>query len=127
MSHQRSLCMALSILFLAVALLSAPAPAKPRLTPQYLFGLWRQTYGPFVTQTQLNTDFVFRSITVRPGTSYRLQVTGTWKLEGNMFWMTWVEWYPHTMPKPLPEGTAVEVIDDNHFRNKLGIVTRVTR
>jgi hypothetical protein len=34
-------------------------------------------------------------------------------------------WEPHTVRKPLPEGTMVQILDQDHFRNKLGVVTRV--
>jgi hypothetical protein len=39
--------------------------------------------------------------------------------------MEWTDWVPHDIAKPLPEGTKIEIIDRDHCRNKLGIVTRM--
>jgi len=126
MNCRWSVGIAFAVLVSAFALTAAHAPAKPQSLEEYLYGKWRQEYGPYITETVLNTNLTFTSLTVQRGAPYRLYVEGTWKVKyQNQLWMYWVNWEPHTIKRPLPEGTTVEVIDRNHFRNKLGVVTRI--
>jgi hypothetical protein len=126
MNYRWSVSIALAVLVFAFALAAANTPAKPGSLEEYLYGKWHQEYGPYVTETVLNTDLTFTSVTVQKGAPYRLYVEGKWKVKyQNQLWMYWVNWEPRSIKKPLPEGTTVEVIDHNHFRNKLGVVTRI--
>lgn len=127
MNYRWPISVALAALLFALALAAAPARATPSWLEGYLsHGKWHQEYGPFVTETVFKRDRTFTSITIKRGAPYKLYVEGNWYVRpGNQLWMEWTNWEPHTINKPLPEGTMVKVIDDNHFRNKLGLVTRV--
>jgi hypothetical protein len=92
----------------------------------FLIGKWQQEYGPYVTETVFTAAGTFTSITFQLGAPYRQNVQGRWEVKyGNQLWQEWDSWNPSTLPKPLPEGTTIEVIDSDHFRNKLGIVARI--
>lgn len=126
MGHLKSFSAALAALLIAIILLAGPAPANPASLETYLVGKWHQEYGPYVTETVLTAKHTFTSITVQPGTPYRLHVEGTWEIRNeDELWLEWTDWVPHNIQKPLPEGSKIEIIDQDRFRNKLGIVTRM--
>ena len=109
----------------AVGLTATSTAQQPDLR-SFLTGKWHQEYGPYVTETVLNAGGTFTSITVQPGTPYRLYVQGRWEIKnGNQLWQEWENWEPRTLSKPLPEGSMIEPIDRDHFRNKFGVVTRM--
>jgi hypothetical protein len=125
MNYRSLVSLAVAGMLLVLALTATHTPAKTRMEA-FLMGKWHQEYGPYVTETVLNGDGTFISETVQQGTPYRLYVEGTWSVRyENQLWMEWYNWEPHTINKPLPEGTMFEVIDQDHFRNKLGVATRV--
>ena len=124
MNYRSSLRLALAGMLFAVALTATRTPAQSRME-RFLMGKWHQEYGPYITETVLNGDGTFTSETIQRGAPYRLYVEGTWCVRyENQLWMEWYNWEPHTVNRPLPEGTMVEVIDQDHFRNKLGVATR---
>jgi hypothetical protein len=125
MNRRLSIGVALTIALFALGLAATRTPAKTRME-EFLTGKWHQEYGPYVTETVLNGDGTFISETIQRGAPYRLYVEGRWSVRyENQLWMEWDNWEPHTINKPLPEGTMFQVIDQDHFRNKLGVATRV--
>jgi hypothetical protein len=100
------------------------APAQQPDLRSFLVGKWHQECLGYVTETVLTADGTFTSIT--EGGPYRQDVRGRWEVRhGNQLWQEWEAWNPPNLPKPLPEGTTIQVIDADHFQNKLGVVTRM--
>jgi len=115
-----------AVLVLAIGLTERDARAQQPDLHAFLIGKWHQEYPPYVTETVFTAGGVFTSITVQRGAPYRLYVQGRWEIRyGNQLWQEWESWEPRTLTKPLPEGTAIQVIDQNHIRNKLGVATRM--
>jgi hypothetical protein len=104
---------------LTIGLTAARAPAQQLDLQSFLVGKWHQELGPYVTDTVLNGDGTYTSITIQRGTTYWEGVQGNWEIRvGNQLWQS-------RRDGRLPEGTPIRVIDANHFQNKLGIATRV--
>lgn len=126
MRHLKSFSVALAALLIAIILLAAPTPANPPSLETYIVGKWHQEYSPYVTESVFTAKHTFTSITVQQGTPYRLYVTGVWEIRNDdELWMEWTDWVPHDVAKPLPEGSKIEIIDQDHLRNKIGIATRM--
>ncbi|SRR5258707_10889510 len=102
---------------MANLVLSTIAVVQPLDLRSFLIGKWHQELGPFVTETVLNTDGTYTSITIGWGPWEYVQ--GRWEVRyGNQLWQDRCD-------RPLPEGTPIWVIDPDHFQNKLGIATRM--
>jgi hypothetical protein len=101
-----------------------PPPTPTPDLRSFLIGKWHQEYLGYVCENVLAADGTFSSITV--GGPFRQDVRGRWEVrDGNWLWQEWDFWNPVNIPKPLPDGTMIEVIDADHFRNKLGVATRM--
>src|SRR5215831_1041548 len=113
----------------AAALLLLAALILPRVSAgfetldEYMVGTWRQEYGVLITTTTFTNEHEFVSVTTRKDSPDRLYVQGVWEIKnGNQLWTTWKRWVPENLPRPLPEGTTIEVIDHDHCKNKEGII-----
>jgi len=110
-------------LLLLAALILPGASAAFETLDEYMVGTWRQEYGVFITTTTFTNEHEFVSVTTRKDSPDRLYVQGVWEIKnGNQLWTTWKRWVPENLPRPLPEGTTIEVIDHDHCKNKEGII-----
>lgn len=126
MNHRRLILTALAVLLTTAAFGAARAHAQQREDLETLLvGKWYQQSGSYVVETVLNANGEFTAVGYQPGTPYRQYVVGRWWLQNGQLWTEWEQWEPHSIEKPLPEGTPVYFIDRNHFRNKFGLVTRM--
>ncbi|HXA95831.1 MAG TPA: hypothetical protein VN323_09735 [Candidatus Dormibacteraeota bacterium] len=126
MNHKFIPILIVASMVFTIGLTAAHAPAQQPDLRTFLIGKWHQEYGPYVTESVLTAGGTYTSITIQPGTAYRLYVQGRWDVRyGNQLWMEWENWEPSNLRKPLPEGTLVQPIDANHFRSKFGVVTRM--
>ena len=112
-------------LLIGVAAIVAQARAQPTDLKKLLVGKWHQEYGPYVTETEFLRNGIFNSITIQKGAPYRLYVQGEWEVHDNRdLWTYPKRWEPSDV-RMFAEGSRIEVINENHIRNKLGDVYRV--
>lgn len=120
--------MLVALLVCAAAAILAQTPAQSYDLERLLMGKWRQQYGPYVTvavYTLRGSYHEFTAVTVQRGAPYRLYVVGEWRVNNNRdLWTYPKRWEPSDV-RMFAEGTPIQVIDYNHFRNKLGDVYRV--
>jgi hypothetical protein len=100
----------------AIGLATTHAAAQQLNLRSFLIGKWHQELGPYVTETVLNANGTYTSITCGPPGCEGVE--GGWEVRfGNQLWQS--------SDRALPEGTPIRVVDPDHFQNKLGVAARV--
>jgi hypothetical protein len=124
-SSVRSLRMAFALLLLAGAFSAVQALAQKVDLNRYLVGKWHQDVGKMTAETVFNSNHTFTSLAWTRGTPYRNGSRGDWEIRNdNQLWMHNRECSPDACAIEW-DDTKVEVIDDNHFRNRFGEVYRL--
>ncbi|MGQ0568373.1 MAG: hypothetical protein ACT4P5_02395 [Armatimonadota bacterium] len=126
MNRKRAVLIACVTFVFSIALSGSKVHSQQHDLNKLLVGKWRQVVGPYVTETVNTENHKFVSVTIQRGTPYRFYVEGTWEIRyGNQLWSRAVRWVPDSVRMPEWESTWIQVINVNHFKNKLGDVYRV--
>ena len=92
---------------------------------QYLVGKWHQDVGNMSAETVFNSNHTFTSLAWTRGTPYRTGGRGEWEIRnGDELWQHNIECSPNRCPIEW-ENTRVEVVDENHLRNRFGDAYRM--
>jgi hypothetical protein len=100
--------------------------AAPRADlDHYLVGKWHQDVGNMSGETVFNTNHTFTSLAWTRGTTYRTGARGEWEIRNeDQLWTHNEECSPNPCIAEW-DSTRVEVLDEDHFRNRFGEVYRM--
>jgi len=116
---------ALAVLLLSFAVAAARVAAQRVNLNYYLVGKWHQDVGEMSGETVFNSNHTFTSLAWTRGTSYHSGARGEWEIRNeDQLWKHNFECSPNPCSAEW-DDTRIEVIDQNHFRNRLGDVYRM--